>query len=422
MINFIDVLNEKKLEYKVNSTKIESYELFFVLNKLETVRATSTKSNDVTIYYTNDNHKGNASFSVYENDDLSSLNKKIDETLAKAKLIKNLDYPLAPMEKEFVDSNSNIKDYEPKELGYEIYEAIIEALEEENGKINALEIFINKEITEVKNSNGLDKCAINYVVDVEAIPTHDLKDDSVELYERFKFSEFDKEKIKKEIKSYQHDVKARHEAIKPEGKLEGNVILRIEECKELFSSIAYNMTYRELYAKSNLFSKGEDILKSENGDLITIDMVHDQKGSIYSTTFDSDGTKLLDTRVLDNGVVSNFFGSLKFAHYLNLPATGNLPIVKVKEGEMSKEEMRKDKYLECVSFSGIQIDFYSDYIGGEVRLAYYYDGKKVIPVTGISINAKLSEVLKNIKLSKECELCDSYYGPKEVMLKGVNIF
>ena len=62
--------------------------------------------------------------------------------------------------------------------------------------------------------------------------------------------------------------------------------------------------------------------------------------------------------------------------------------------------------------SGIQVDLLSDYIGGEVRLGYYYDGEKVTPVTGISISGSLSLVLKNMYLSKEMDQKDQYYGPK----------
>ena len=48
----IDALtaNERVSDYKVNVTAKESYELFFVKGKLETVRATSTCDKQVTVY------------------------------------------------------------------------------------------------------------------------------------------------------------------------------------------------------------------------------------------------------------------------------------------------------------------------------------------------------------------------------------
>ena len=72
--------------------------------------------------------------------------------------------------------------------------------------------------------------------------------------------------------------------------------------------------------------------------------------------------------------------------------------------------------------SGLQVDFFTDYIGGEVRLAYYHDGKICRAVTGISISGKLSQVLRTIRLSKETTVYDSYVGPRQAVLQEMKIF
>lgn len=72
--------------------------------------------------------------------------------------------------------------------------------------------------------------------------------------------------------------------------------------------------------------------------------------------------------------------------------------------------------------SGIQTDFYADYVGGEIRLAYWHDGETVRPVTGVSISGKLSDVLNHIRFSTECALFGNYYGPKKAAIEGMNIF
>ena len=71
--------------------------------------------------------------------------------------------------------------------------------------------------------------------------------------------------------------------------------------------------------------------------------------------------------------------------------------------------------------SGLQVDILNDYIGGEVRLAYYFDGEKKIPMTGISISGKLSEALDSIRLSDEAKCAGSYKGPKYALLSGIEI-
>ena len=71
--------------------------------------------------------------------------------------------------------------------------------------------------------------------------------------------------------------------------------------------------------------------------------------------------------------------------------------------------------------SALQVDVYNDYIGGEVRLAYYYDGQKVIPLTDVSISGKLSEALKSMRLSNTTTVRDSYEGPDRALFRNISI-
>ena len=71
--------------------------------------------------------------------------------------------------------------------------------------------------------------------------------------------------------------------------------------------------------------------------------------------------------------------------------------------------------------SGLQVDVYNDYIGGEVRLAYYFDGKEKHPVTGISISGKLSDALRSMRLSERVESVGRYRGPAYALFEGIEI-
>ena len=78
-------------------------------------------------------------------------------------------------------------------------------------------------------------------------------------------------------------------------------------------------------------------------------------------------------------------------------------------------------YFRIASMSGLQLDIYNDYIGGEVRLAYYFDGEREIPVTGISISGKLSAALSGMRLSSDSTVYEGYHGPKLAAFAGVEI-
>ena len=93
MINIEKLLNESSAtEWKINGTKTESYELFFVHSKLETVRATETNAINVTVYSDHDEKKGQASFKLYASTTEGEARAKIDSALEKAALISNEYY------------------------------------------------------------------------------------------------------------------------------------------------------------------------------------------------------------------------------------------------------------------------------------------------------------------------------------------
>ncbi len=51
-------------DYKICSDKTESYELFFVHDKLETTRSTDTTETTVTVYVDHDGFRGDSSFKL----------------------------------------------------------------------------------------------------------------------------------------------------------------------------------------------------------------------------------------------------------------------------------------------------------------------------------------------------------------------
>ena len=145
-------------------------------------------------------------------------------------------------------------------------------------------------------------------------------------------------------------------------------------------------------------------------------------GSVRSTSFDNDGLSLTSVRIVDGGKAAAYYGSNRFGQYLGESPTGELRCMMVDSGSASADTFTAGNYLEVVSMSGLQVDFYNDYIGGEVRLAYYHDGEKTVPITGVSISGKLSQVLDHIRLSSETTVHGGYSGPAKALLQDMTIF
>ena len=421
MINIEKLLKECSVaEWKINSTKTESYELFFVHSKLETVRATDTDATTVTVYLDHDGKKGQSSFKLYASTIEAEAKAKIESALKKAALISNEYYTLPAGETLDGKINSDFADYNPQEVAAKISDAVFSADMLGMGSVNALEVFINKYTVTVKNSLGLNKREVKYSAMIEAIPTWN-EGESVELYEAIRTSEFDYDKIKNDIEAKMREVRDRGYAKAPESKLTCPVVLPAEELSQLFGELAHTLNFASVYTKQNPFSEGDAIQKAPAGDKISVTMKGQLKGSTASALFDGDGTTLTDINVIENGIAIAYFGGDRFAQYLGKKATGDLSCYEVGCGTLSDEELNSTPYFECVSMSGLQLDIYNDYIGGEVRLAYYFDGEKKIPVTGISISGKLSAALNSIKLSNTLTQVGRYFGPKLAAFEGIEI-
>lgn len=424
MKHIIDALNanSRVSDYKINVHRKESYELFFVKGKLETVRCTDTCDREVTVYVDHGKFKGDAQFFVYPYTTVEMLEDLVEEAVGKALLIENEFYTLPSREQGVYQVESNFADLSPAELAAKVSNAVFAANSIDHAALNAVEVFVNKHTESVVNSRGLDKTQTRYDAMVEAIPTYNGEAQSVELYEAYNFSNFNLEDLTAEIAGKMAQVRARYEAVTPEHPLDCKVILNKQELNQLFWSIASHFDYESVYGHYNLFGKGDAVQSDPQGDIIGMTVTGEVPGNFRSRKFDADGLSLTPVRIVDKGVGVNYYGSNRCGQYLGEVPTGDLSCLCVDAGTAPLEAFSGGPYLEVVSMSGLQVDFYSDYIGGEIRLAYYHDGTSTIPVTGISISGKLSDVLNHIRLSQIIGSHRGYTGPEKAILSDVKIF
>ena len=408
--------------WRINETATKSYELFFVHRKLETVRATDTVTTHVTVYVDHDGKKGDSSFAVSTAMTEDDIRKKIETAVRRAKLVFNEPYELPEGGEERTELPSNMKDRDPQELGQQIVEAVFAADTVPGGSINACEIFLYRDTVRVINSRGINKTMQKHWVMIEAIPTFTEGMESVELYEDYRFTDFDPAKITAEIARRMAEARDRFTAKKPAVPMEINVLLRPQEIRDLLELLADDLNYGTVYMHANLHKTGDNLQENSDGDKLTVTMKAQIPGSEQSAFFDTDGAAFTDTCVIREGVAAANYGSSRFGQYLGVEKpTGDLPCIQAEAGTLRSADMKKAPYLECASMSGLQLDLYNDYIGGEIRLAYYFDGEKTVPVTGISMSGKLSAALASLRLSPSVVTEGAYEGPRHLMLKGMTV-
>ena len=409
-------------DYKLNLTAKESYECFYVKGKLETVRCTDTCDKVVTVYADHDGFKGDSQFYVYPSTTAEELRELIEKAVQKALLLNNKMYTLPEAETGTFEVESNFSACSLAELAGKIADSVFAANTLEHADLNSVEVFVNRHTDTVINSRGIHKTQVRYDAMVEAIPTYNGESESVELYQQYNFSAFDPETVKQEIAGKLREVKARASAVKPDFAMDCKVILNKQELGELFGSISRDLNYATVYSHAGLFHKGDDIQEAPTGDKITVTMAGSVPGNIRSAHFDSDGMTLRDMTIVEDGKAVAYYGANRFGQYLEEVPTGALRCIKVKPGTACEKCLTAAPYLEVLSMSGLQVDFFNDYIGGEIRLAYYCDGEKTLPVTGISITGSLKQVLSSIRLASEIAVDDGYTGPQKAILTGMKIF
>ncbi len=424
MIKVIELLkaDSRIADWKINTHRRQSHELFFVKEKLDCVRRTDTTNNRVTVYVDSEGFRGDAMFYVYPASTDEEIKDLITKAVSRARLVKNAPYVLPSGAEEEYIIESNFTEYDPIALAKTIAREVFASNKIENAAINALEVFVTEHHEEVINSAGISKRQVHYDAMVEAIPTFNGESQSVELYEQYNFSTLDIPALREEIAGKMAEVKARSEAVTPEATPICPVILNMPELSQLFRTMVSDLDYAQVYYSANLHKKGERIQPEGSGDPIGITLKGEIPGSFRSSRFDMDGTSLGALRVIDKGKVTAYHGSSKFGQYISEEPSGALPCTDVDAGSASPELFEKGPYLEIISMSGLQVDFYNDYIGGEIRLAYYNDGTAVTPLTGISVSGKLSEVLAEITLSSERSLHSGYFGPEKALIKNMKIF
>lgn len=413
--------NADVTDYKINTEDTESYELFFVHGKVETVRGTDVRDVTVRVYADHDGKKGDSVFSVYASDSEEEIREKIRLAANNAKLIDNPHYTLPENETLNEEIPSNFTDCETSALAERIADAVFSADCGDGGTLNAVEIFLYKIRSSVQNSRGVNKTETKYRAMIEAIPTWNYGEDSVELYEAYHFTEFNAAEITAEIEGKMREVRDRYFAKKPDFKIECPVLFRADELAYLFADLTGELNYSAVFSQSNAYKKGDALQSGEDCDRITVTMKDKIRGSRYSSAFDGDGITLQSTEVIKDGRVASYYGANRFAQYLKEAITGNLICKQVEPGSLTEEALASAPYFECVSMSGLQLDIYNDYIGGEVRLAYYCNGEKKIPLTGISISGKLSEALNTIRLSETTVTHGAYLGPDKALVRGLSV-
>ncbi|WP_102401587.1 metallopeptidase TldD-related protein [Haloimpatiens massiliensis] len=429
MITIIkNILSAKDISgYKIIESITESVELFFIKKELHMDRSKKVHYFNVTVYknFEEDGKKftGSSTCNVYPTMTEKEIDHILEDAAYSASLIKNEFYPLPKASGKI--SDMMVSSFASHELSYwipKLTDAIFKYDNHEKGCINSCELFLNKIYNRIVNSEGIDVNYEQYKGELEFIVNWKESGEEIELYKFIKFSDFDEKFISGNIKEMLE--LAREKAIATTTVKSGKYTLLLtgSPVKELFSYYFARSNVSAVYDQISQWKINQKI-QGENikGDAITMVLNPKMKNSIFSVPYDQDGVALDKVTIIENGVLNNYHGSNRYSYYLNQPTTGSINNMEFLGGSKTIEDLKKSPYIELVSFSDFQLNPLTGDFGGEIRLGWYFDGEKTIPITGGSLSGNINEVHKEMYLSKELQQFNGFIGPKTVQMFDLTV-
>ncbi len=413
--------------FKIKESRTEAIELFLVKKNVDMDRAKNVNHFIVTVYKDiEENGKkftGSSTINIHPSMNDSECAEAIRDAAFAAQFVKNPYYPLVKPTAEYKEIEAG--KFSKGDLTYwinELSKAIYKNDIYEKGGINSCEIFLNKVYTRIINSEGVNAESIDYEGMVEFITIWKDKGEEVELYRCMNFSDFDPDALSGEVETMTCMCKEKAIAKNTPVLEKSSVILTRDAVKDLFSFYLAKSSAEAVYKQESTWKPGDKVQGEDvKGDLITITLDPFMKNSTCTGSFDEDGFLLEPVIILENGVLKRYIADTRHAWYLGVEPTGSIENMVVKGGSKSINELRQEPCLETAAFSDFTVDDLTGDFCGEIRLAWYIDGGKAVPVTGGSISGNINELHDEMFLSGELQKDNNFEGPKAVKLLNVTI-
>ncbi len=421
MKDLIRILQSCHLDdYQIVQTETVSHQAFFIKQQLDQHRINTVTHTKLTVYVDNEDKskRGSSTKEIYPHETEEEIRQDIENMKFNALLAMNPYYPLVEKqtyheEKERFDLVKALRN---------VISAVQSIEDTATEKINSYEIFVNRDYIKVINSQGVD-IAYNKTDEMVEIVINSLnKEHEVEVYHMIEAGADQKaEAIRQDIMEVFEKANDRSKAVPVKKMQKMHVLLSGSDLKEFFNYFADRINTQLIYTGMSQNKIHEQIQKGDDTDKITLKAVAKLPYSSMNRPYSGEGVKAEDFDVLDNGEYINYLGNQMYSYYLHLPNVHFAGNFTVDGGSKTIAQMKQEPYLDIVQFSSFQVDVITGDLGGEFRLAYYYDGEKVTPVTAGSITVNMNDILEHMYLSKETKQYNNWIVPQTVELFGIDV-
>lgn len=405
--------------WSLEQRTVSSAELFFIRRNLDMRRRKQVCKYFVTVFrdFEKDGQamRGSSTVTFAPSQTEEEITAAIQSAYFAASFVTNPTYPLpeaqvcAPM-----TMKSDLAGLPVEQSALQMAEALFSAEDGGAAFLNSAEFFAEETTVHLLTSWKTDVCYTKFSINGEFVAQCKQPQD-VEMYHSFSYDTLDRASLRALAADALQQVRDRAVATQalPSGTY--TILLSGEHLNELLSYYFARTSVGVVYSGFSQWKVGSDTqAKPGSGERLNL--------SLHATVpYSNEGIPMIDRPLLQDGKVAVLHGPARLSSYLGVPATGSYSAIGCGNGTLPFAEMKKEPYLYPVAFSDFQMDPMGGHFGGEIRLAYYFDGKTTQIVTGGSINGSIEDCAGEMRFSLERYDSSRYHGPLAVRLPGVKV-
>jgi len=414
--------------WRIIDRQIRGQELFFIRREVDMQRSKDVRHTALTVYRDfqegPNRYRGSVLVQIHPTYTSAEIRALIQQSLDSAQYVRNEHYPLVESGSEALEMpESSFAARSLEQWLAPLAETIYAQEDGEEGRINSIELFLDRVDTRIINSMGLDVGYHTYEGYLELIVESSGSAGEVELYRSLRFSDFEPEMLAAEVREQLRYCRDRAVAAPAPHLKRCPVLISGDPVSDFFQYYLSQSAAESVYSGISRAKVGESIQGREiTGDAINLTLEPYLENSPTSAPYDYDGFAVHSTKIIEAGLLKRYWGPLRFCHYLDVPPTGAVGNFTVAPGAKSIEELRLGPHLEVVYFSDFITEALTGDFGGEFRLAYYTDpdGQRY-PVTGGSVSGNIKDVQAQVFLSREKQSTTGFQGPLVIRLPQISV-
>lgn len=414
------VLAEAGIEiWNLREDTVSSAELFFIRRRLDMRRMKETVKYPVTVYrpFQKDGKDmlGFSEVTLLPTQSRDEMLAALKDTYFAASFVANPAFPLPEktVSPEVV-LESDLNRLPVEQAAMDMAEALFAADHNGASFINSAEFFATRTTRRILTSWGTDvgytKCGVRGEFVVQCKEPED-----VETYHSFAYDSLDKASLTALAETALSQVSDRAAAQKSLASGRYDLILSGDNLAKVLDYYVSRTQVGMVYPGYSTWKVGSNVQEHmDGGERLNM--------TLHATVpFSVDGIPMSDRKLLEDGKVCVVHGGVRLSAYLGVPPTGEYAAFCCENGTKPFAALKEKPYLYPVCFSDFQMDAMTGHFGGEIRLAYYFDGSKMHIVTGGSVNGSIADCAGQLVFSRERYDSESYHGPLAVRIPGVKV-